>query len=251
MLLAHEIHGTTEGTPVVLIHGITESRRMWDPLLDDLGETFHLLAVDLRGHGESDVVGPYDPVTYASDVIETMAASGFAGANVIGHSLGGIVAAAVGSLGGAARVIDIDQSLELAAAKELVMPIEAMLRGDEATFRATIDAVFDAMYGPLPATEVTRLEVLRDARQDVVVGTWAQLFESTTEELDATVAQLAATIGVPFLALHGSDPGDGYGTWLTALVPSATVEVWDEHGHYPHLVDPDRFVARAREFFAV
>lgn len=250
MLLAHEIHGTADATPVVLIHGITESRRMWDPVLDDLGASFHLLAVDLRGHGSSDVVGPYDPVTYASDVIETMAATGFAGANVIGHSLGGIVAAAVGSLGGAASVIDIDQSLQLAAAKELVMPIEAMLRGDEATFGATIDAIFDVMYGPLAPGEVARLAALRNARQDVVVGTWAQLFESTSEQLDATVAQLAATITVPFLALHGSDPGDGYASWLTALVPSASVEVWDDHGHYLHLVDPSRFVARAREFIA-
>lgn len=248
MLLAHDLHGIPDGTPVVLIHGITESRRSWDPLLSDLGTDLHLLTVDLRGHGESTVTGPYDPVTYASDVIETMAATGFEGAHVVGHSLGGIVASAVAALGGTAGVVNIDQSMRLAEFKELLTPVEPMLRGDDATFSATVDAIFDAMNGPLPAAEVDRIAALRHARQDVVLGTWGTIFDSSAEELDATVAALAATITVDYLALHGSDPGAGYAEWLTGLVPSAIVEVWADHGHYPHLVDPTRFTARLRAF---
>ena len=33
-------------------------------------------------------------------------------------------------------------------------------------------------------------------------------------------------------------------------LPGATVEVWEGHGHWLHLVDPDRFVARIRDFAA-
>jgi pimeloyl-ACP methyl ester carboxylesterase len=44
--------------------------------------------------------------------------------------------------------------------------------------------------------------------------------------------------------LHGIDPGPDYAGWLRARVPDAMVEVWPDHGHYPHLVDPERFVAR-------
>ncbi|HHO58195.1 MAG TPA: alpha/beta hydrolase, partial [Oceanithermus profundus] len=38
--------------------------------------------------------------------------------------------------------------------------------------------------------------------------------------------------------------------WLAARIPGAAVEVWPDYGHYPHLVDPDRFVERLRTFWA-
>lgn len=248
MLLAHEINGSSAGPSVVLLHGITETRHAWDPLIGELGASFRLLRVDLRGHGESAVQGPYDPVSYAGDVIETMAACGFDGASVIGHSLGGIVASAMAALGGAARVINVDQSLQLGAFKELLVGIEPMLRGDEATFQSAMDMIFKAMAGPLPAVELERIDALRDARQAVVLGTWDSVLSSTAAELDATVAALAGAIHVPYLALHGTDPGDDYAPWLTGLVPTAAVEVWADHGHYPHLDDPTRFIARVRDF---
>lgn len=250
MLLAHEIHGRDDGPDVVLIHGITESRRSWDPVVDELGEWFHLLLVDLRGHGESGVVGPYDPLTYAGDVVETMDAMDFMDATVIGHSLGGIVASAVAAMGAAARVVNVDQSMQLSAFKVVLGGVEEMLRADDTTFRSAIDMIFTAMNGPLPAAEIARIDALRNARQDVVLGTWDQIFSSTPAELDDAVAALAATIGVPYLALHGSDPGEGYSEWLTGLVETATVEVWEDQGHYPHLVDRERFVTRMRDFVA-
>ena len=45
-------------------------------------------------------------------------------------------------------------------------------------------------------------------------------------------------------------PGVEYATWLKSVVPTATLEIWPEHGHYPHLVDPQRFLDRVREFEA-
>lgn len=247
MLLAHDTLGRDGGPAVVLLHGITESRRAWAPLLDDLGSWFRLLNVDLRGHGESDVAGPYDPMTYASDVVETMRTAGFDRANVVGHSLGGIVASAVAAMGAAERVVNIDQPMQLSAFKALLTEVEPQLRGDEATFRSTMEMIFSAMAGPLPAAEVERLDSLRSLRQDVVLGTWASVLESSEAELDAMVEALAGAITVPYLAIHGIDPGEGYTEWLHSLVPSSTVEVWADQGHFPHLVDPARFVARLRE----
>jgi pimeloyl-ACP methyl ester carboxylesterase len=248
MLLAHEFSGPAAAPVVVLIHGITESRHSWNPVRDRLAVTRRVLAVDLRGHGESDVVGPYEPLTYATDVIETMRANGIESADVIGHSLGGVVASAVAALGGARRVINVDQPLRLAGFKDGLTQLEPMLRGDDASFQSAIDLLFASMSGPLPDAERSRVGALRKARPEVVLGTWASVFESTPEQLDATIAQLAGAITVPYLSLHGIDPGPDYADWLTRLVPTASVEVWADHGHYPHLVDLPRFCARVDEF---
>ena len=52
MLLAQELHGPIDANPLVLIHGITESRQTWRPIIDRLSHSRRVLAVDLRGHGE-------------------------------------------------------------------------------------------------------------------------------------------------------------------------------------------------------
>jgi pimeloyl-ACP methyl ester carboxylesterase len=249
MLLAFELSGPESAPSIVLIHGITETRESWRPVIDRLADR-RVLAVDLRGHGASEVAGPFEPLTYASDVIETMQSVGIEAPDVVGHSLGGVVASAVAALGGATRVVNTDQPLRLASFKDGLSQLEPLLRGDEASFQQAIAMLFESMNGPLSDNERARIGSLRQARQAVVLGTWASVFDSTPEELDATVAQLASAIRVPYLSLHGIDPGDEYADWLTSLVPTANVEVWPDHGHYPHLIDPDRYVARLREFLA-
>jgi pimeloyl-ACP methyl ester carboxylesterase len=252
MLLAHELHGPVEaGTKqLVLIHGITESRHSWRPIINRLSESYRVLAVDLRGHGESAHGEAYDPISYAGDVVETMASVGVAKPVVLGHSLGGVVASAVAALGGASAVLNVDQPLRLASFKEGLSMLEPMLRGDEALFQAGIAAMFSMMDGELPASERARISAHGRADQAVVFGTWASVLESTPEELDATVATLASAVTVPYLSLHGIDPGPEYSPWLTCLIPSATVEVWAGLGHYPHLVDADRFISRLETFCA-
>ncbi len=59
---------------------------------------------------------------------------------------------------------------------------------------------------------------------------------------------LTADVHVPYLALHGIDPGPDYASWLHGIIPTSTVEVWDGDGHYPHLVEPARFLDRLRAF---
>jgi len=224
---------------------------MWHPLLASLAEGREVLTVDLRGHGESDIEDPYDPITYATDVAETVQALGLERPLVIGHSLGGVVASAYAAIAPCVGVVNVDQPLRLADFQAGLLQLEPMLTGSQEEFEAAIAMVFGAMNGPLPADEVQRIEHLRGTpRQSVVLGTWDSVLHGTVEELDATVEALAAAITVPYLALHGIDPGPGYAEWLTALVPSATVEVWADHGHYPHLVDPARFVDRVAEFEA-
>ena len=250
MQLTRELSGPTGAPQLVLIHGITESRASWAPVRNALNQRYRVLAVDLRGHGDSPNGDVYDPIAYGSDVVDTLHAVGFDKPIVIGHSLGGVVASAVAALGHAAAVINVDQPLRLAAFKEGLTQLEPMLRGDADSFTSAISIVFDSMVGPLAADERHRIAQLRRADQSVVLATWASVFESSVEELDATIDQLAAAVTVPYLSLHGIDPGVEYAPWLTARIPSATVEVWPDHGHYPHLVDLPRFLRRVDQFRA-
>jgi pimeloyl-ACP methyl ester carboxylesterase len=253
MELAHERHGRRGDPSLVLVHGITERGDSWRPLVAPLTEHYDVLVVDLRGHGASPTGDSYDPLTLAADVHDTVVSatsSGFDGAAplVVGHSLGGIVAAAYGAAFSTRAVIDVDQPLRLASFKDTLGQLEPLLRGTREQFDTAIALVFSMMMGPLPTPEAERISALRRADPAVVLGIWGTVFDSTPEELDAQVQALAAGIRVPLLSLHGIDPGEGYAEWLTGLVPTATVESWPEHGHYPHLVDPARFLARVASF---
>jgi pimeloyl-ACP methyl ester carboxylesterase len=250
MQLAHELIGHHDASPVVLIHGITECHQSWGALLPALAVDHLVLAVDLRGHGRSGFEDPYDPMSYAADVVDTAAALGMRRPLVIGHSLGGIVATAYAAQAACRGVINVDQPLQLSAFKDGLMQLEPMLTGDDEAFHTAIGLVFDSMRGALPQREADRIGALRRPNQAVVLGTWDAVLHSSIDELDATVDALAGAVTVPYLALHGIDPGPGYAEWLTARIPSATVEVWADMGHYPHLVDPDRFLQRVAAFEA-
>jgi pimeloyl-ACP methyl ester carboxylesterase len=237
----------------VLVHGITERGESWRPLIGPLAERHEVLVVDLRGHGASPMGDAYDPSTLANDVHETVVALGFGRSEppmMIGHSLGGIVVSAYAAAFATRGVINVDQPLRLASFKETLGQIEPMVRGDTASFEAAISLVFSMMNGPLQPDEVERISGLRHAEQSVVLGIWGTVFDSSPEDLDAQVEQLARGIRVPYLSLHGIDPGPDYEVWLSGLVPSANVEVWPDHGHYPHLVDQARFLDRVAAFHA-
>ncbi len=250
MELSHEILG--QGPVAIVIHGLTESRESFGPILEALAEYYTVLAVDLRGHGLSMSEDPYDPITLATDVHDTLVSTGIADLSVaplvIGHSLGGLVASAYGAMFASRAIINIDQPLRLAAFKDGLGQLEPLLRGDTASFEMAMEMVFGSLFGPLAPNEIARLNALRRVDQKVVLGIWAAVLDSNLEELDAMVDELVAGINVPYLSLHDTDTGGEYANWLRARVPTAIVELWPDHGHYLHLVDSARFLERVRSF---
>ena len=248
--MAHDVTGA--GPPLLLIHGITESRRVWDPLVPALAEHHTVVAVDLPGHGESADApdGAYDPVSMAAAVAADVEAAGAGPPLVVGHSLGGAVASAYAASYPCRGVVNIDQPLELAGFQGALRQLEPALRGDQASFLGALDALFASLAGPLAGPERERVEGLRRPRQEVVLAVWAPVLESEPAELDALIRSIAGGITVPYLAIHGGDPGPDYAAWLAGVIPTATIEVWPDRGHYPHLVEPERFLARLAEFEA-
>ncbi len=238
------------GAALVLVHGITESHHSFDPLIEDLASDHDVLALDLRGHGESVREGPFDVLRMALDVQEVLASEAMVDVLLVGHSLGGTVVSVLAALGPVRGVINIDQTLDLAAFQDSLRALEPLLRADAATFEATMRMVFDAMRGPLTDEQWARLSALRRFDQDVVLDIWASVFELSEDELADMVSNLAGAVNAPYLSLHGTDPGEGYEEWLAGLIPQAVVERWDGLGHYPHLAAPERFVRRLRDFEA-
>lgn len=88
MLLAHDVEGS--GPPVLLLHAGVADRRMWDPLLPQLGHSFTVVRPDLRGFGDSPLPG--GDYADADDLAELLDHLGTPTAAVVGASYGGRVA---------------------------------------------------------------------------------------------------------------------------------------------------------------
>lgn len=85
--------GPPDGQPILLLHGYTDNSRSWSLLAPHL-DGRRLIAMDLRGHGDSDApICCYGVDSLASDVNAFMEAVGIKQADVVGHSLGSMTAA--------------------------------------------------------------------------------------------------------------------------------------------------------------
>jgi pimeloyl-ACP methyl ester carboxylesterase len=84
------------GPAVLLIHGVGGDARNWDAIAAQLRERFDVIAMDLRGHGGSDLItAPVDAHDLARDAVQVLDEAGVTSAAVVGFSLGGAVAQAL------------------------------------------------------------------------------------------------------------------------------------------------------------
>lgn len=90
-------YGAAGGKPMLAIHGVTSSHLAWQWFADELvPRGYTIYAVDLRGRGDSrDVGGPYGMSVHADDMDAVLEELRIPKAVIIGHSMGGFVAAAM------------------------------------------------------------------------------------------------------------------------------------------------------------
>lgn len=80
------------GRSVVLLHGYLETGDIWDSLAEMMSDRFRIIAVDLPGHGDSEVHGEIHSMEFLAGVVrEVMRDAGEERVMMVGHSLGGYV----------------------------------------------------------------------------------------------------------------------------------------------------------------
>lgn len=86
--------GNPDRLPVLCLHGLTRNARDFELLADHIAPTRRVLALDMRGRGDSEYAkdsATYIPMTYVGDVIALLEQEGIARFVSIGTSLGGLM----------------------------------------------------------------------------------------------------------------------------------------------------------------
>ena len=86
--------GNPDGPPMLLIHGGRDHCRNWDWVAEHFAKDYHIIAPDLRGHGDSqwEASGNYTQISYVYDIAQLLQQKNMSNVIVIGHSLGGAIA---------------------------------------------------------------------------------------------------------------------------------------------------------------
>jgi pimeloyl-ACP methyl ester carboxylesterase len=246
--LAYIDRGERAGPAVVLIHGYTDNARDWVPMLPYLSKRYRLILVDIRGHGQSGKPECcYTRLDFAYDIKLLLDALGVQKADIVGHSLGSIIAQTfaeywpertahvvlISSTGGSPpgrpkKPPQFDFAAEIRKLKE---PIEA-------------DSPFMIAWWDSPTP--VDADFIRRQRKDaagIPLRVWLAVLDQALPanniygDLQSSLPRLKA----PTLLIWGSkDPimEEDVRQSLRGALPNAQVKIFDGLGHNPFWEDP-------------
>ena len=87
-MLSYSTHGAENSPPLMIIHGLYGSGKNWGVIAKRLSDKFHVIAVDLRNHGESPWFDSHNYHDMAEDLVEVINYLNIR-PDIIGHSMGG------------------------------------------------------------------------------------------------------------------------------------------------------------------
>jgi 3-oxoadipate enol-lactonase len=90
--LACHVRGAPDAPALVLLHGLGGQASTWDTVGAEFARSHRVLAIDLRGHGDSDRPGVYSFELMRDDVLGVLDQLDLDRVNLLGHSMGGTVA---------------------------------------------------------------------------------------------------------------------------------------------------------------
>ena len=245
--LAADQYGRADARPpLVLLHGLTFDRSMWEPALTELRRIDpdrQIIALDLPGHGESPRWPSYDVASLCEGLHGAVEDAHLRSPVVVGHSISAVIATGYAGRYPTSGVVNVDQSLEVGPFAGLVRSLAEKLRGP--AFPEMWEMFARSMHVELLPDAARQLVQSTTApRKDLVIGYWREIMDRDVDELTddviSTLARLRAA-GSPYLIVAGQDLDPRYRRWLAETLPQATVTVWPGSGHFPHLAHPDRF----------
>jgi non-heme chloroperoxidase len=243
-------HGDPDGIPVVMLHGVTDSWRSFEPVLPHLPDSIRAIAVTQRGHGDAPKPdGGYLIEDLAADVVELMDDLDLGPTIVVGHSMGSWVTQRI--------AIDYPDRL-------LGVVLAGSFSGkpsDDAEFAAFCQEM-GTLQDPIPAevaiefqestvaTPLTQeaLDTFVSESLKVPARVWRDTF---TGFLDVNHVDGLENVTTPALLVWGDQdafiPRESQDELLEALANSR-LNVYEGVGHALHWEQPERFAADVVEF---
>jgi pimeloyl-ACP methyl ester carboxylesterase len=247
------------GRPLVLLHGLMAHRGFFEaqrPLASD----FQLIAVDLRGHGDSRALGSrLDVDRVAADVAELVEHLNLTDAIGIGWSLGAsilwqVLASPASSRFSGAVVVDMTARVlnggdwQLGLSPDVCDARSAAIRDDYASFA-------------LAAGQNIFAQPVAEGKRELAAWAGGQFALNDPAAMGAVWASLVSrddrqklpTIGQPTLIVHGGKSqlyGPATAQHLAGALPNARIVTFESSGHAPHMEQPELFNATIREFAA-
>ncbi len=263
---AYRICGS--GPALMLLHGIGDSSASWVPLMRPLGEHYTVIAPDLLGHGESAKPrGDYSVAAYANGMRDLLDVLGFDKATVVGHSLGGGVAAqlayqhptrverlALVASGGVAREVNPFLRLASTPIADVVLPL---LRLGPVRMASTVGIELLRRSGTDLGRDADELGRVLDGVADVAArGAFSRTLRSVVDWRGQVVTMLDRsylTEAMPVLLVWGGHDAVipvAHAHVAHDALPGSELVVFPEAGHFPHHHDPQRFVEVLQRFIA-
>ena len=246
--LHYRLDGPEDGPPLLLSHALGVDLEMWEPQVGRLARRFRVLRYDHRGHGGSDApAGPYSLDRLGQDAVGLLDALGIARTDVVGLSLGGMVALWLG-IHASDRVGRLMPSCTTAYAGGGTIwdpRIEAVRRDGMA---ALVDGVIGRWFSP----------GFRERAPEAVDGIRRKLLATSPEGYAGTCAAIRdmdqrdaiGRIRAPMLVLSGTqDQGTPpeRGQEIAAALPGARFLALDA-AHIANIEQADAFTAAVEDF---
>ena len=243
-------HGDPDGIPVVLLHGLSDSRHSWDLALPHLPRSVRAIAVSQRGHGDSARPGSYRVRDFSADVLALLDSLGIERAVIAGHSMGSTIArrfavdhpervrglVLVGSFATFAGKPEVAELTAIAA--ELSDPID---RDFAREFQES------TLARPIPPSF---METIVDESCKVPVAVFRAAIAGLVED---DVSRDLGRVGAPVLIVWGDQ--DAYcpradQDAIAGALPGARLSVFAGSGHAPQWEQAERFARDLGAFVA-
>lgn len=147
MVLASRNWGSAGGDPVVCVHGIAQHGGIFTELGERLAQHgHHVVALDIRGHGDSGREPPWNVGTHIADIFETLDSLGIECPTWVGHSFGGrlVATAAAEKPKRARRLVLLDPAVEVPAEAALQSAEVERLDWSFATTEGAVNALLSS-----------------------------------------------------------------------------------------------------------